>query len=124
MHPFFHHPKVQRVRIMFRWCRIFIWLILFLVLAAISYLHLVGLPDFVKQPMLQRLLAEGIEAKFTNMQLGWGRGPSIVIENAAFSRYHEPLSPRLTTGRAELTLNWNALLHAQIDLHSLQISGA
>ena len=65
-------------------------------MAAIAYLHLIGLPDFLKRPMLQRLLAEGIEAQFTNMQLGWGRGPSILIENAAFSRSREPLSPRLS----------------------------
>src|SRR5277367_181596 len=110
MHPFFQRPVVRRCRIVFRWCRIFFWLILFLAVAAVSYLHLIGLPDFVKRPMLQRLLADGVAAQFSNMQLGREQGPSIIIENAAFSRADQPLSPRLSASRAELELNWDALL--------------
>jgi len=124
MHPFFQHPGVRRVRIVFRWCRIILWLAVFLVLTSVAYLHLIGLPEFVKQPMLRRLLARGIEAQFTNMQLGLGKRPSIIVENAAFSRFHQPLSPRLSASRAELTLSWNAMLHARIEVHSLQVAGA
>jgi hypothetical protein len=124
MPPFFQRPAFRRIRILFRWFRISLWLILFLAVAAVSYLHLIGLPDFVKRPLLRRLLAEGVEARFTNIQLGWGRGPLIVIENASFSRSHQPLSPRLSASRAELALNWDALLHSQIALRSLQISSA
>jgi len=124
MHPFFQHPGVRRVRILFRWFRIFLWLMLFLALAVVSYLHLIGLPDFLKQPMLRRLLAEGVAAQFSNIQLGWGREPSIIIENAAFSRSDQPLSPRLSASRAELALSWRALLHSQIEVRGLQVSDA
>src|SRR5271157_6623486 len=82
MRLFFQRPGVRRIWILFRWFRICLWLILFLGVAAVSYLHLVGLPDFLKRPLLRRLLAEGVAAQFANMQLGWGRGPSIVIEDA------------------------------------------
>jgi hypothetical protein len=124
MHPFFQRPGVRRVRIVFRWCRISLWLVLFLAVAAVSYLHLTGLPDFVKRPMLRQLLAHGVEAQFSNMQLGWERGPSIVIENAAFSRVDQPLSPRLSASRAKLELDRNALLHGRFELRSLQVSDA
>ncbi len=124
MRPLFQRPVVPRIRILFRWFRIGLWLILFLAVAAVSYLHLIGLPDFVKRPLLRRLLAEGVAAQFTDMQLGWGLGPSIVIQNAAFSRSHQPFSPRLSASRAELALSWDALLHSQIELRSLQISSA
>jgi hypothetical protein len=124
MHPFFQHPGVRRIRILFRWLRIFLLLILFLAVAAVSYLHLIGLPDFVKRPLLRRLLAEGVAAQFSNIQLGWAWGPSILIENAAFSRSDQPLSPRLSASRAELALSWDALLHSKIQLRSLQISSA
>ena len=124
MRPLFQRPGVRRIWILFRWFRISLWLILFLAVAAVSYLHLIGLPDFLKRPLLRRLLAEGVAAQFANMQLGWGRGPSIVIENAAFSRSHQPLSPRLSASRAELELNWDALLHCQIELRSLQVASA
>jgi hypothetical protein len=124
MHPLLQHPVVRRARILIRWCRICLLLILLLAVAAVAYLHLIGLPDFVKRPLLRRLLEAGVEARFTDMQLGWSWGPSIVIENAAFSRADQPLSPRLSARRAELTLSWNALLHSRIQLHSLQISSA
>jgi hypothetical protein len=124
MRPLFQSPAFGRIRILFRWFRLSLLLILFLAVAAVSYLHLIGLPDFVKRPLLRRLLAEGVAARFTNMQLGWGLGPSFVIENAAFSRSHQPFSPRLSASRAELALSWNALLHSQIALRSLQISSA
>jgi hypothetical protein len=124
MHPFFQRPGVRRIRFLFRWFRVFVLLILFLAVAAVCYLHLIGLPDFVKRPLLRRLLAEGVAAQFTNMQLGWARGPSILIENADFSRSDQPLSPRLSASRAELALSGDALLHSQIALRSLQISSA
>jgi hypothetical protein len=121
MHPFFQRPGFRRFRVTFRWCRITLWLAVFLVMAA-AYLHLLGLPDFLKRPLLERLLAKGVVAQFSNIQLGWG--PSILIENAAFSRSDQPLSPRLSAGEAELALNWNALLHFKIALHSLRVAGA
>src|SRR5271154_1584264 len=124
MPSFFQHPAVRRARIAFRWCRICVWLVLFLAVAAVAYLHLIGLPDFVKGPMLQRLLEKGIAAQFTNIQLGWERGPSIIIENAAFSQSAQPLSPRLSASRAELVLNWNTLLHYRIELRSLKVTDA
>lgn len=122
MGSFFQHPVVRRCRVIFRWCRIFVWLVLLTAVAAVAYLHLVGLPDFVKQPMLRKLFAAGIDAKFSNMQLGWG--PAILIENAAFSRSHDSLSPRLSAGRAELAIDWKPLLHRQLELRSLDVSDA
>ena len=124
MHPFFHHPAVRRFRIIFRWCRICLWMVLLLAVAAVSYLYLTGLPDFLKQPTLRQLLVRGLEAQFSNMQLVWGRGPSILVENSAFSRAGLPLSPRLTYSRAELELDWKALLHGRLEFRSLLVSGA
>ncbi|MGP8200105.1 MAG: hypothetical protein ACLQU4_11460 [Limisphaerales bacterium] len=124
MPPLFQQPALRRIRIFFRWCRMSLWLVLFFMVAAIAYLHLIGLPDFVKRPLLRRLLEAGVVAEFSEMQLGWGLGPSVVIENAAFSRSDQPLSPRLSARRAEVELDWDALLHSRIALRSLQITSA
>jgi uncharacterized protein involved in outer membrane biogenesis len=124
MASFFQNPIVRRVWSIFRWCRITVWLAVFVVVAAVAYLHLVGLPDYVKRPMLRRLEAHGITAEFSNMQLGWRRGPSVIIEDAAFKRFHQPLSPRLSARRAELELSWDALLHSQVNVRSLLVSSA
>jgi hypothetical protein len=124
MHPFFQRPGVRRARLLFRWCRITVWVFLLIIIGAIAYLHMVGLPDFVKRPLLRRLMAEGLAAEFSNMQLGWWRGPSVIIENAAFSRSHDPLSPKISTTRAEMAVDWRSLLHNQVVPRSLQILNA
>jgi hypothetical protein len=124
MPPLFQQPALRRIRIFFRWCRMSLWLVLFFMVSAIAYLHLIGLPDFAKRPLLRRLLEAGVAAEFSEMQLGWGLGPSVVIENAAFSRSEQPLSPRLSARRAEVELDWDALLHCRIALHSLQVTSA
>jgi hypothetical protein len=124
MSSFLQRPAIRRLRTLFRWCRICVWLILLLILSFIVYLHSVGLPDFLKRPLLQRLLASDIAAEFSNMQLGWRRGPSVIIENVAFSRANQPLSPRLSASRAELVLDWDALRRARIHARSLDVVDA
>jgi hypothetical protein len=124
MHPFFQHPYMRRARTVFRWCRICVWLALFLVVALAAYMHLVGMPGFVKGALLQRLFVEGVDASFDNALLDFGRRPSLIIENPAFRGSHQPLSPRLSANRAELALSWEYLLHGRIKLHSLEVSGA
>ena len=124
MRPLSQSTIFRRARTLFRWFRICLWFVLFLAVAAVAYLHLVGLPDFAKRPLLRRLLDAGVAAEFSQMQLGWRLGPTVVIENAAFSRSGQPLSPCLSARRAEATLDWDALLHSRIGLRSLQISKA
>jgi hypothetical protein len=124
MRRFFQHPAVRRCRIIFRWCRICVWLTILLAVSLVAYFHLVGLPQFVKGPMLQRLKGIGIAAEFSNMELGWGPEPLIIIENASFSRAGQPLSPRLTARRGELELDWQALRHRRFGWNSLEVSDA
>ncbi len=115
---------VRRVRTLFRWCRIFVLLVVLAAVAFVAYLHTVGLPDFLKRPLLQRLLASDVVAEFSNMQLSWRRGPSVIIENASFTRARQPLSPRLTASRAELTLDWNALRRGRLHARTLEVANA
>lgn len=124
MAPFLKRPGVSRFRLVFRRCRMTIWSIIFLLVAAVAYMHLVGVPDMLKRPLLGRLLAKGIVAKFSNMQLGWFRGPSLHIEDAAFSQADQPLSPRLSARTADLALSWTAFRHGKIALRTLEVMGA
>ena len=55
MPAFFQRPLVRRCRTVFRWCRIFVWLVILVVVASIAYLHLIGLPEYLKEPLLRRL---------------------------------------------------------------------
>jgi hypothetical protein len=92
---------------------------LFLVVAALTYLHLIGLPDFVKQPLLRHLREKGFEVRFTRMHLGFG--PAVIIENVAFSRTDQAFGPRLSAGKARLALDFDALRHSRLEVDSLEV---
>src|SRR5208283_852896 len=98
----FKTRPVRRLRVVFRWVRITLWFAIFLVVAAGAYLHLIGLPDFLKQDLLDHLRERGFEVQFTSARLGWG--PAVLVENAAFHRTDRPLSPRLAAGQTRIHL--------------------
>ena len=43
----------------FKWCRVTVLLLVLLFVAALAYLQLVGLPDFLKNPLLRALRQRG-----------------------------------------------------------------
>ena len=90
-----------------------------LVVAAMSFLYVVGLPDFLKPRLLNRIRERGFEARFTSARLGWG--PSIVIENAGFSPTNRTSGPYLSAGLTEVKLDWNALLHRHLKADSVTV---
>jgi hypothetical protein len=51
----------QRLRLMFRWCRICLWLMLLAVVAGFIYVNRVGLPDIVKNRVLAELHDRGVD---------------------------------------------------------------
>ena len=51
-----------------------LWFAMFLVVVALAYLHLVGLPDFLKPPLLEKIRQRGFEARFTSARPGLGSG--------------------------------------------------
>jgi hypothetical protein len=116
---FFQRRGVRAARTVFRWCRITIWFAVLIVVAALAYLHLVGLPDFLKPPLLQMVRDRGFDARFTSARLAWG--PAIFIENAGFSPTNRLSGPRLSAGLTEVKLNWAALLHCRLKADSAEV---
>jgi hypothetical protein len=119
MGSFFQRKGVRACLTVFKWCRVTVLLAVLLVVAALAYLQLVGLPDFLKKPLLRELRQRGFDAQFASARFGWG--PSIVIENAAFSPTNLASGPRLSAGWTQLNLNAAALLHARLRVDSFQI---
>ena len=70
---FFQSRTGRRLRAVFRWGRILLLFAIFLVVAAGAYLHLIGLPDFLKLPLLNHLRERGFEVYFTSARLGIGQ---------------------------------------------------
>ncbi|HSU53532.1 MAG TPA: AsmA-like C-terminal region-containing protein [Candidatus Dormibacteraeota bacterium] len=98
--------------------RITIWLLVLAVLGAAIYVNQIGLPGFVKKPLLEKLRARGIELQFSRLRLSWYGG--IVAENVRFGA-DEPLSPAMTIGQVQVELNHQALKHFQLQVDALRL---
>lgn len=111
----------RRLRLGFRYFRVSVWLIVLVVVASLIYLNQIGLPDFIKNPILAQMRARGLELDFSRLRLEWYRG--IVAENINMGS-SEPTGPQFFIDMAEVRLNHRALIHLKIELDSLLIKQA
>ena len=107
----------RKCRVGFRWCRISAWLVLLAVLCALLWFNRVGLPDFLKRPLVEKLHARGIELEFTQLRLHFTRG--LVAENVRIGQAVTPGSPVLSLSEAQLRLDYRALFHRQLQVNGL-----
>ena len=117
---FFQNRTVRRWRAVLRWVRITLLFSVFLVVATGAYLHLIGLPDFLRLTLLNRLRERGFEVYFTSARLGIG--PEVVVDNPTFHRADRPLGPRLSAGRTVIHLDPVLLLRRRVSVDALLIS--
>ena len=101
-------------RVYFRRFRMVLWLTVLLLLGTLIYLNQVGLPGFIKRPILERLRAHGLELQFSRLRLRWYEG--IVADNVRFGQTREPLSPQLTAREVRVPLNLRALMRLQVQV--------
>lgn len=107
----------RRCRIYFRRFRIAVWLTVLFLLGAMLYLNQVGLPGFIKGPLLARLHARGLDLSFTRLRLRWYQG--IVAENVSFGDTADPLLPHLRAADLQLRVDVHELLRLRLRLDSV-----
>src|SRR5262245_25298059 len=94
--------------------------VLVIVLATLAvWLNQVGLPDILRQRLVEELRSRGVEFEFSRMRLRWQRG--IVAEHVNFSPAHQPSGPQFFAQRAELHLNHTALKHFKIEVDAMKL---
>ena len=103
----------SRVRRLFRWCRLTVWLIVLALLVLALWLNHYGLPEFARDRLVLELRLRGVDLQFTRMRLAWYRG--IVADNIQFGVVGETNGLRASATEAEVHLNLRALLQRQID---------
>ncbi len=114
----------RRCRIAFRRFRMVVWCITFLILGGLVYLNVVGLPDFVKRPLITRLQERGLDLEFTTLRLHWTRG--FVGENVSFGAVtttNRSVLPQFTARELELNLRLRQLLRGQVQVDSVILRG-
>src|ERR1017187_5709278 len=109
----------RAARISFRRFRITVWSLILTLLGGLVYLNQIGLPDFAKKPLLEKLRARGLDLQFSRLRVSWYHG--IVAENVRFERADEPLSPHLTLAEVRLRFNHAALARLQFQIDSLML---
>ncbi len=115
-----HHRKFWRaLRLLFRWGRITVWLLLLAALVSFIYLNQAGLPDFLKTRLRTELRAHGADLQFERLRLRWYRG--IVADTVTLGAAGQPDGPRLQLGEVALRLNRSALRQFQLRIDALGI---
>lgn len=110
-------PSRKRSRALFRWFRIFTLFFLFIAIVAGLYFSTIGLPGFLKRPLLEHLRKQGWDVTFSGMHWHWFRG--VVIMDAAFSRIHEPI--KFSARETDLNIDLAALRRSEFKLNALLI---
>lgn len=104
----------QRLRIYFRRIRAAVWTLIIAVILAVLWLNQVGLPGFIKRPLLEQLRARGVELQFTNLRLSWSRG--FVAYDVRFGRAADPATPQFSARRVEIPLKLAALCRGRFEI--------
>jgi hypothetical protein len=98
-----------------------VWFLILILVVCLMYLNKIGLPDFVKNPIIRELRARGLELDFSRVRLQWYRG--IVAENINMGS-REAGGPQFFVDEAEVRLRYGALVHGRVELESLAIRHA
>ena len=110
----------RRLRIYFRRFRITVLLTLFVLVCLGAYLNQVGLPDFIKRPLLENLHRRGVDLEFSRLRLRGYRG--IVAENVrVLSSTNSPVLPQFTARSADVQLDYAALAHLKLDVRGVTL---
>ncbi len=111
--------RPSRLRRIFRWCRIFVLTLILIAVIAGIYVTTIGLPEFLKGPLLAKLRAEGVQLDFQRIRWLWYRG--IVIDRAAFTWLKDPLQPSFSSAETDLNLDLHSLFEPHLHLNSIAI---
>ena len=104
-------------QIYFRRFRIGMWLVILTLLGALLYVNQIGLPDFAKKPLLEKLHTRGIDLQFTRLRLRFPYG--LVAENVRFGQAGDASSPMFTLREIQVRLDYAALAKGQVQVNSL-----
>ena len=110
----------RKCRIALRWCRIATVLAVFALVCAVVWLNRVGLPDFLKRPLVLTLRERGVALEFSRLRLRISRG--LVADNVRIGQADAEGSPVFTSTEIELPLDLNALLHRRLQVIGLVVS--
>ncbi len=109
----------RRCRLYFRRFRMAVWLLVLLGLGGLIYLNQVGLPSFIKKPILEKLRSRGLDLQFSRLRWRWIEG--IVAEQVRFGGFDSEDGPRLNAREVQVQLDRAALARFQFQVTGLRL---
>jgi hypothetical protein len=107
----------QKCRTVFRHFRRLIIFVVLVLICAIVWLNRVGLPDFLKRPLVETLRARGVELEFARLRLSLRHG--LVADDVHLGRAEKAENPTLSLRQVQLRLDYRALLHRRLQINGL-----
>jgi hypothetical protein len=107
----------RKCRVLFRRLRRAMLFAALVLACAILWLNKIGLPDFLKRPLVETLRARGVELEFARLRLSFTRG--VVADNVHIGRVQMNNSPAFSLQQIQLQLNYRALLHRRLQIDGL-----
>ncbi len=107
----------RKCRITFRWLRLAFWLLLLALIIAFVWTNRVGLPDFLKAPLVAALRDQGVELEFSRMRLSLVRG--LVADNVRAGQPGTKDDASFSARLVQLDLDFSALWQRRLALDGL-----
>ena len=103
-------------RIAFRWTRYALWLGILLVLLALAWINVVGVPQFIQTRIIQGIREQqGVQLDISRIRWRFIRG--IVADNIIVGGHaSRALQPAFTAGQIQLQLDYSALWHGRFQV--------
>ncbi|HTA94493.1 MAG TPA: hypothetical protein VK769_00060, partial [Verrucomicrobiae bacterium] len=109
----------RKCRVCLRWLRRALLAAVFAVLCVFLWFNQIGLPDFLKRPLVEKLHARGIQLEFSRLRLSLVRG--LVAENVKIGDLKIAGSPSLTLAEAQVQLDFPALFMGGLQVDGLAL---
>jgi hypothetical protein len=112
----------RKCRVAFRWTRYVVWLLVLIMLLALGWANVIGIPDFLQKRIAVALREHGVPVEFARMR--WRFIHGIVAENVIIGDIANRASkPLLTAGQIQLRLDYGALLKRKFQLSGVVLRG-
>src|SRR5579884_1678743 len=102
--------------------RLFILVLLLIVVYLLAWVNTIGLPDFLKRPLIAKLHERGVDVQFRRLRWRWNRG--LVADDVHIgAAKQETNSPQLALQQLALKINHHELVRFRLQIDGVTLRG-
>jgi len=109
----------RKIRLCLRWTRRAALALVAVLICALLWFNQIGLPDFLKKPLVDKLRARGVDLEFVRLRLHITGG--LVAENVRLGGVNPGDAPSIALAAIRLQPDFRALLHGQVQLEGIAL---